>query len=48
MESLDDVLKQLAELAERVKNGDVIGITIVTTSSTGKVDIETICYPPLR
>lgn len=48
MESQNEILAKLSDLVDRVKSGEVVGITVVTTTSAGKVDIETICYPPSR
>jgi hypothetical protein len=41
----DAIIEALAILADRVRDGDVVGVTIVTTNKIGKAQIETVLIP---
>ena len=41
----DDTIQKLLELVAKVRNGSVIGVTVVTTDSSGAVEMATLSVP---
>lgn len=41
----DGTLAGLLDLIGKVRSGDVVGVTVITTSYTGKVEMTTLSLP---
>lgn len=41
----DDPVSNLLEIAAKLRSGELVGVTVVTTTRSGVVDMQTLCLP---